>query len=573
MILRTPSKKRWLANKILPLALQGTVIDNPPFTHGGRRAALASIVDAWSVVVVLPLFTSVVLFENVTPPPPRNDKPQAVVHHHWIPPDWAAQTTIKATTSGPAGSFPGARFTSDFDSISVSWPQPDWPPQRAPSTPQSAVSDAPLPHVAHLTEILRWSETTTSPLWQNIGGLSADPVASATTPYQTALTTLVGMWPQPDWPTAVPRKTPIPSAPPVPPNPASDVTLQTVILPWVLPEWSVPRARTTPLPSAAAPLTPVLMPRRAAVEIDRWSYTVPIPLWQTLQGVSSDPTASQPTPYINDTNLLVGMWPQPAWDTQRVRTTPIPDVPAVPYSNAIDQAILQWTSLDWPAQWTRKTPIPSQAAQVDNPPPRTLSYHVFSRWFDRPVQALSQNLGYFSGPTVAPSDAPPPHVLPWAVYATAWTPDPYVPVWATRLIDLTVQTRLERDWLDTVLGAWIQTEFYQPKRPVVTPSGVLVVNNPPFTSRRPQLAAYDANWPSPAWPAQHAPLLVQPGVDRPPVTDLMRRRSLDIITRTWETTLEPPPRRRITVPSQVVFRRTLSQFGTGVGHRQLHGWS
>lgn len=490
-----PNKKRWLARKIIPLAQQGTVTDNPPFTHRARTQALASIVDAWSLVVAIPLFVFVGVQDNVTLPPLVDPTIQTTIHANWPPPAWDTQTTRKFTQGTAAiPSIPPG--TDQYQFPIGQWPQPDWPTQRAPFTSEKASSFDPPKVVFDKPDV-------------------------------------VGLWPLLEWPTQVTRKAPI-------------------------------------SPVGAPPLAP----HRAFVEIDRWSTVVPIPLWQTFGTQSSTPAVNNPPPTNNNIDALVGTWSQPAWDTQVTRKTPIPNVPAVPFSRVAFQGIDRWDSLSWDTQTTRKTPIASVAPQVDNPPPRTISYPIYDRWFNRPTQGLWQTLGYYNGPTVGPADNPPPKRYPWDVIGVSWIERPLQAVWMSRIIDLSVPNLPTRAWLPMVLESWhLSTPFYQPKRPVVTPSGVLVIDNPPFSSRRPQLPAYDANWPQPAWPAQRTPFLVQPGVDLPPISVTIQRRHLDVITRMWETIPDVQQRRPQAIPQAIVFRRTLSQFGTGVGHRQPHGWT
>lgn len=487
-----PNKKRWLARKIIPLAQQGTVTDNPPFTHRARTQSLASIVDAWSLVVAIPLLATIGVQAGPIPNPYAS--PQQTLVAQWPQPEWSAQHA--PFMPDKANSFDPLTLIYKRQLVELLSPSLEWPTQRAPRMPDKANS-------ADLAKT-----TFDKP-------------------------DVVSLWPPLDWPTQITRKAPIP-------------------------------------PVGAPPLAP----HRAFVEIDRWSTVVPIPLWQTFGTQSSTPIVNNPPPTNNSLDLLVGTWPQSAWDTQVTRKTPIPDVPAVPFSRIAFQGIDRWESLTWDTQITRKTPIPSVAPQVDNPPPRTISYPIYDRWFNRPTQGLWQTLGYYNGPTVGPADNPPPKRYPWDIIGVSWIERPLQAVWMSRIIDLSVPNLPTRAWLPMVLESWhLSTPFYQPKRPVVTPSGILVIDNPPFSSRRSQLPVFDTNWPQPAWPAQRAPFQVQPGIDAPPVTDLMRRRHLDVITRMWETIPDVAQRRPTANPQAVLFRRTLSQLGTGVGHRQPHGWT
>jgi hypothetical protein len=380
----------------------------------------------------------------------------------------------------------------------------------------------------------------------------------------------IALWPQPDWPAQTTLKTPIPDAVAADNPPIRGVSPWTAISQWPQPDWPSQTTKKTAIPNVP------LVAKKAYpwAAISRWDMTIPVPLSSTYGTQSSAVVISQPTPYRNHTNTLVGTWPQPTWGTQVTRKTVIPDVPLVPFSRAAFQGIDRWDPLIWDTQVTRKFPVPSQAEQVDNPPPYNIDYQVYNHWFNRPITALWQPLNFRDGPSVAPpGDQPPVRSNTMEDIHSTWIPPAPQPVFGWRLINTPFIPHINRAWLFTVHDAWMPPWYDTRRRPVFTPSGVIVINNPPFTARRPNLSVIDTTWIPLTLPSQRSPLTIWPGVDNPPQNDQNRRRLLDIVVRTWDTISDPVRPTRQLAPRGIVFRRTLSAFGTGVGHRQPHGWS
>ena len=403
----------------------------------GRVVAMAGIAAAWSLVLAAPVFATVGLQTQSDNPPPKTYTNQAIVRM-WEPPTWDTQVTRKAPIPLSVSQAPFSRAA--YQSLTA-WDTSTVLPLWQTVGLQTQV-DTPQPKTDKQYASVRIWEPTT---WDTqVTRKAPIPDRHDAAPFFRPL--LVDRWPQPEWDTQQTRKTPIPNR-----YDWVQRSLESArpITLWPQPEWP---SQTTPKSPIATAATQTPFSRPAYQVLTAWDASTVLPLWKT---VGYQTQVDAPLPKTDKQQGVVSLWPTPDWPSQTSRKSPIPDVVVVtttPFSRLAASPISTWPQPDWDTQRTRKTPIPDRhdAAAFSRP-----AYQALTAWDTTTILPLWSTVGTQDGPTVGPSDNPPPDKRTWmSNVQQTWEPRPLQAVWFNILIDLSVRPHDKRLWMPTVQEAW-----------------------------------------------------------------------------------------------------------------------